>query len=100
MKIDNKNGNIINTPSISMHDSVIFNFHYNRMDKKISLELEDEWNNYEIYITRFNNVIGFEMTSCDYWGSSPHIYDFEYVEENERTLIPKLFARERSFEDE
>lgn len=30
----------------------------------------------------FFGVIGFEMTSCDYWGSSPYILDFESVEKS------------------
>ena len=33
------------------------------------------------------------MTACDFWGHSPHILDFEYVERKNNTLIPKLFEK-------
>ncbi len=35
-------------------------------------------------------VIGFSMTSCDFWGASECVFDFEYVEFNERVIIPNL----------
>ena len=34
------------------------------------------------------------MTSCDFWGFSPYILDFEYIEEyNDNTIIQKLFNK-------
>lgn len=33
------------------------------------------------------------MTSCDFWGSSPHILDFEYVEKSDNTIIAQLLKK-------
>ncbi len=32
------------------------------------------------------------MTSCDFWGSSPRILDFEKTGREESTIISKLFS--------
>lgn len=61
-------------------------------EKKLHLSIYNESNKKRRSIV-FLNVIGFEMTSCDFWGSSPHILDFEYVEPKDHTLIPKLFDK-------
>ena len=37
------------------------------------------------------------MTSCDFWGHSPHILDFEYMESENRLIIPKLFDKEKLY---
>ena len=45
----------------------------------------------KLYNIIFVDVIGFEMSSCDFWGISECVLDFEYVEPfEERTLVFKL----------
>ena len=89
MIINELNGNIINTKEVYIHDDVLLSLQFDRISKKLHLSLlkrnlEDE------YSIEFINVVGFFMTSCDFWGASECILDFEYLEHNERTIIPKL----------
>ncbi len=90
MKIDKTNGSIINTREVYIHDDILENFSFDREEKRLHLVLLDERENKRISM-EFQHVIAFEMTSCDFWGGSPYIFDFEYIEENDRTIIPKIF---------
>lgn len=92
MIIDASNGNIINSKEVYIHDDILKEFTFNRAEKKLHLSIvkEEKFNSVRFSID-FLNVIGFEMTSCDFWGRSPHILDFEYVEKDNTTIIPKLF---------
>ncbi len=92
MIIDASNGEIINTKEVYIHDDILEDFYFNRMEKKLNLTiLKDEVLSNKKFSIDFLHVIGFEMTACDFWGSSPHILDFEYVEHSHNTIIPKLF---------
>ncbi len=67
--------------------------YFNRRKKELHLILlKEEDKKFSII---FLNVIGFEMTSCDFWGSSPRILDFEYAEPKDTSLIPKLFEKKK-----
>ena len=92
MIIDTSNGNIINSKEVYINDDILEEFTFNRAEKKLHLSIvkEEKFNSVRFSID-FLNVIGFEMTSCDFWGRSPHILDFEYVEKDNTTIIPKLF---------
>ena len=86
------NGKIINSKEVYIHDDILEELYFYRVEKKLHLSILKELNNKRISID-FLNVIGFEMTSCDFWGSSPYILDFEYVEGRDNTIIPKLFYK-------
>lgn len=95
MKIDVSNCDIINSKSITIHDCILADFRFDRNGKHLHLELsreEGEQKVKRVYVDFFG-VIGFEMTSCDYWGSSPYILDFESIEKGCMNIIPKLFDR-------
>ena len=92
MIINVSNGKIINSKGVYIHDDILEEFSFHRAEKKLHLSILKELNNKRISID-FLNVIGFEMTSCDFWGSSPYIFDFEYVEDRDNTIIPKLFDK-------
>ena len=97
MLIDSLNGEIINSNEVYIHDDILEDFYFNRMKKKLHLTILKERNfNNKRFSIDFLNVIGFEMTSCDFWGSSPHILDFEYVKKNNTTIIPKLFEKKNN----
>ena len=98
MKIDKTNGSIINTREVYIHDDVLNEFFFDRAEKQLHLVLLKARNNHRICID-FYNVIGFKMTSCDFWGGSPYIFDFEYVEEKDRTIVPELFGRKEMYND-
>lgn len=97
MIIDASNSEIINSKEVYIHDYIFEDFYFNRTEKKLHLTIlkETELNNKRFSID-FLNVICFEMTSCDFWGTSPYILDFEYVEQNENSLISKLFKRKNN----
>lgn len=92
MIIDISCGEIINSKEVYIHDSILDKFCFNRSEKKLHLTILKDIDN-KAYSIDFLNVIGFEMTSCDFWGASPYIFDFEYVEYNEQIIIPKLFNK-------
>ncbi len=94
MKIDYLNANIINSKNFYIHDDWF---------EKITYELDNDCNGtinlyldkYGIierkYCIQFINVIGFEATSCVFWGKSSNILDMEYMSPDEQTLLPKLY---------
>ncbi len=95
MIIDAANGKIINLKEMSLHDDIFEEMSFFRDDRRLYLSgKKSEWeagSDDMIFSMNFMNVIGFEMTSCDFWGMSPHIFSFYYVEANENIIIPKLF---------
>ena len=84
MKIDKNNCDIINTKEIYLHDAVFCGIKYDYASKKIFVEYElDGYNKHMKYKKMaFCNVIAFEITACEIWGKSPHIFDFEISNEN------------------
>lgn len=91
MIIDSSNGNIINTKEIYLHDDILDELTFNRPQKHLVLSAIECKENGKRFAINFLQVIGFEMTSCDFWGCSPHIFDFEYVIPSRQELIPRLF---------
>lgn len=88
MVFDHTNARQISAREFSLHDDVLTEFRFDRAAYRATLLISSrEKGNYKAF---FHDVIGFEMTSCDFWGPSPHILDFEYVEATARILIPKL----------
>ena len=96
MIINSLNGQIINSKKIYLHDDILENLIFHRNSKNLHLSLSKSWPTQEEYTIDFLQVIGFEMTSCDFWGASPHILDFEYVENGR--LISKLFSKRTEYD--
>ena len=94
MKFDVLNGDIINTKNVSFHDDVLTLLEFNRDRKEICLSInKTDWGTVgEKYTVHFHGVIGFEMTSCDFWGPSSHIDCFAFLGDD-RVITPKLFKR-------
>ena len=90
MIIDKKNCEIINSKEIYLHDALFYGIKYEYSDKKIYVQYQlDKYNKHMKYKKMiFCNVVAFEMTACEIWGKSPHIYDFEISKEN--NLIKKI----------
>ncbi len=97
MIMDASNGNIINSKEVYIHDDILEEFNFNRAEKKLHLSIikEEKFNSIRFLID-FLNVIGFEMTSCDFGDRSPRILDFEYVEKDNAIIISKLFEMKNS----
>lgn len=94
MIINASNGEIINSKDIYIHDDILEGLYFNRAEKKLHLSILKDCKSDDIrFFIDFFDVIEFKMTSCDFWGRSPHILDFEYIEPSENTMIPKLFKK-------
>lgn len=92
MIINKNNGNILNTKDIYVHDDIFISLEFKNDNKMMLLKLKKYSNkrNYDIVL---KDIIGFEMSACDFWGKSECVFDFEYVEPQEHLLIPKLKKR-------
>lgn len=97
MKINELNGSIIDTKEVYIHDDILDELRFYRLEKRIKLIIEKELDETRKYVIEFINVIGFECTSCDFWGHSPHILDFEYVEPKDRIIVPKMFKKDNFY---
>ena len=93
MKINKSNAEIINSKEVSIHDDFLLSFNFDRNAKKLLLKFKKNYPIKKLYDMEFSNVIGFEMTACDFWGASICAFDFEYIDSNEQLLIPKLIDR-------
>ena len=93
MYINKSNGKKINSDAVDIHDDILNQLQFDRTKRCLYLKIQKaECINCE-YTIEFVAVVGFEMTSCDFWGESPHILDFEYVDPNKHILLPKLTER-------
>ena len=90
MIISESNGELINSKAVYIHDDVFKSLYFDRDNKTIILALSRGDNLAQEYTIKFTGVIGFKMTSCDFWGASECVFDFEYVPPKERIIIPEL----------
>lgn len=95
MKIEKNNGEIINSMAISIHDDIVAEFQFDREKRILSLLLEYYQPDVHKRRLSFRNVVGFEMTSCDFWGPSQRIFEFNYMRPADQTLLPRLFETKR-----
>jgi len=91
MIINTSNINLITERKISIHDYIFLKMEFNYIKEKLAVDILDDNMNEVPHTIEFCNIIGFEMQHCNFWGKSPHILDWEIAEENEETMIPKLF---------
>ena len=89
MRIDKTNSDVIRSRDVSLHDDMLMEFHFHRIARELVLPLQKYGG--EIYTIRFTHVLGFEMTSCNFWGPSRRIFDFELLEGEEQKLLPRLW---------
>lgn len=90
MIIDESVGKIINTKDVYIHDDILRSLEFDRMNRKILLKFSSSCDKHNDYLMEFLNVVGFEMTACNFWGVSESVLDFEYIEKDSRVLLPKL----------
>ena len=94
MIITNSMGYLINSKEVYVHDDTLQQVVFNRCNRTLELFISKH-NNEEssTYVIKFAKTVGFEMTSCNYWGESSHILDFEYLERTHNVLLPRLYSR-------
>ena len=89
MIIDGKNPELINTKAVNVHDHILEQLNFDRTLDKLKLIISKS-NGDKKYTIEFLDVLGFKMTACDFWGKSPHILDFEYVNNCPPTILSEL----------
>ena len=85
---------IINKNDIYIHDDILHELQFHRLQKKLNLVIQD-FKTKNIFEIEFINTIGFEMTSCDFWGSSPRMNGLAPLSTEEYIIIPKLFEMKK-----
>ena len=89
MIIDKSNVQILNTPEVHLHDDILHLFHFDRIKKELTLDLQ-RWDSKKEYKMKFENVLGFSMSSCDFWGESEYINGFVFIDSENEMLIQNL----------
>ncbi len=78
--------------SIYIHDDMLESLEFSHFKKRLQLSvLKGDPQDTRRLSVEFFDVIGFEVSSCDFWGASPHILDFECVVKDDYSLTSKLF---------
>lgn len=90
MRIDNSNGHMIDSNEIVVHDDIFGDMVFNRVTDELRVILTKAQNRESTYEIKFANVVGVSLTACNFWGKSPHILDFEYIEPNDQKILPNL----------
>ena len=90
MKINVTNINTVNFDITYIHDYIFKEMKFDYTKKNIYIIISKNNDTKTDRIIKFNNVIGFNMISCDFWGQSPHILDWEFTDKD-NTIINKLF---------
>ena len=90
MIISKKNLCIVNTSEVCFHDDILISVFFDNGKKEIVLNCQKGSNSKSEYVVHFKNVIGFQMSSCDFWGASECIFDFECISDDDLILIPYL----------
>ena len=97
MRINAENSTVINSKDISVHDWIFENMVFNYLKKEMSIYLIEDSGQNRKHILKLYNVLGFKMTTGDFWGKSLHILDWELVEDN-YILLDELFEEKEKYE--
>lgn len=76
-----------------VHDKQCYAVYFAYESKTLLLLLLGEREEDASLEIRFYDVLGYEMTSCDFWGPSPHVFGWSLVPDNERTLLPRFLSK-------
>lgn len=90
MRIDFSNCHVLDSNEIDIHDDVFCYIHFDRETDELRVGLQNPLKGGQEYEIKFSNVIGVSISACNFWGRSPHVLDFEYVESNEQLLFSEL----------
>ena len=83
------NESTFGTYSSLLHDTVCRNWYFDYGQKQLIVHLECEDSIEKPSQITFNNVLGHEMVSCDFWGASPHILSWNVLTNAQRYLYPR-----------
>lgn len=93
MIITKANENTINTKEVYIHDDILIGMSFDRIKKELILKFEKYTSREKTYHIKFFSVIGFRMTSADFWGESERVLGLELANEDEKIVIPEIIKK-------
>ena len=81
MIITPENASILNSRDFYIHDDVLLRLAYDRAVSILTAEMNKDGAERDPYSICFRNVAGMYLSDCGFWGRSPHVLDFIYVED-------------------
>ena len=75
-----------------LHDTRLRKFEYDEKGKSIVMNLLNEFDDIQEYKLTFEDVHGFEMQACDFWGPSTYIASFILLSKEQRKIANQLKA--------
>ena len=96
MRLTVENCSLINSKSICIHDYIVIGLVYKYSDDKIKLYLKEPISNVN-YEIEFDNVLGFKAITCDFWGSSPHVLDWEVQPKEEHEIVKEICEKQLQY---
>ena len=98
---------------LNLHDDMVRDIRFDRMEKRLCINLESFNLAYERdfcnrnhlvpreeYEIRFDGVVGFYMTSCDFFASDDRVFGIAFKEKEEFRIMPELIQKGETFNDE
>ena len=95
MKIDFSNKEIIESRDVNIHDFVIADLKYAPMKNELFCLFRNDYLRQYCDI-KYYNVLFVDIQSCDFWGVSPHVLDWELGEEYGNPLTKKVSELQKS----
>ena len=90
MIINKENYQILDTKEVNLHDDTLSSIFFDRNRKQLKVKCTKASKQHQEYIIYFDNVIGFQISACDFLGASECILDFQSVSHENAILIPNL----------
>ena len=84
---------------IYLHDAVFEGFNYDYEKKQVIIEMAAWGTETERYDRRYRftffNTLGIEVLAGDFWGPTPHVYDWETVSGAEGDFVKKIINEDK-----
>lgn len=109
MVINNENIHEVN--NISLHDACFESFVFDRVHNRLETVVKPEWpfvvppdfdssesfEHAELKRIRITcvDVIGTEMSNCEYWGASPYVFSLSILNGKKSHLVQRLFENKK-----
>ena len=92
MIITKENYAVINTKDIDLHDAIFDGVRFEQSEKRLTVCLRRP-DNKQPFEVQFCGVAGYRLTSMDFWGYDPYVFQFNALPPKEWTLLPTLQAQ-------
>lgn len=92
MIITKENYAVINTKDIDLHDAIFDGVRFEQSEKCLTVCLRKP-DNKQPFEVQFCGVAGYRLTSMDFWGYDPYVFQFNALPPEKWTLLPTLQAQ-------